>query len=156
MPPDLLEVGELGDLHAVEPHLPAEPPCAQRGRFPVVFHEPYVVVRRVDAEAHEARQIYVLDIEGRGLHDHLELVVVLEPVRVLAVPAVGGPPRRLHVGGIPGFRAEDLEERGRVEGARPHFHVIGLPYHAPPARPEFLQLHDQVLEVHDTLSYGAH
>src|SRR5690606_28041785 len=32
----LLEVGELGDLHPVTPHLPAEPPGPEGGRLPVV------------------------------------------------------------------------------------------------------------------------
>ena len=47
---DLLEVGELGDLHAVQPHLPAETPGAQRRRLPVVLDQADVVDARVDAE----------------------------------------------------------------------------------------------------------
>ena len=42
---------------------------------------------------------------GRRLHDDLVLVVVLQPVRVLAVAAVGRAAARLHVGGAPGLRA---------------------------------------------------
>src|SRR5262245_32752742 len=33
----LLEVGELGDLHAVHPDLPAEPPCSEGRPLPVVL-----------------------------------------------------------------------------------------------------------------------
>ncbi len=40
---DLLEIGELGDFHAVEPDLPAQPPGAQRGVFPVIFNEADIV-----------------------------------------------------------------------------------------------------------------
>ena len=40
----LLEVGELGDLHAVEHHLPADAPGAERGRLPVVLLEAEVVL----------------------------------------------------------------------------------------------------------------
>ncbi len=39
----LLEVGELGDLHAVEHHLPADAPRAERRRLPVVLLEAQVV-----------------------------------------------------------------------------------------------------------------
>jgi hypothetical protein len=34
---DPLEIGELRDFHAVAPAFPAEPPGAQRRRFPVVL-----------------------------------------------------------------------------------------------------------------------
>ena len=36
----LLEVSELGHLHAVEPNLPAETPRAKHGGLPVILHEP--------------------------------------------------------------------------------------------------------------------
>ena len=54
---DLLEVGELRDLHAVEQHLPADAPGAERRRLPVVFLEPDVVLARVDAARLEAVEI---------------------------------------------------------------------------------------------------
>ena len=41
----LLEVGELRDLHAVEQHLPADAPRAERRRLPVVLLEADVVLR---------------------------------------------------------------------------------------------------------------
>ena len=40
---DLLEVGELRDFHAVQPHFPPQAPGAERGRFPVVLDEAHVV-----------------------------------------------------------------------------------------------------------------
>ena len=40
----LLEVGELGHLHAIEPHFPAHTPGAEGGGLPVVFDETDVVV----------------------------------------------------------------------------------------------------------------
>ncbi len=52
--PDLLEVGELGDLHPVEPYFPTQAPGAQGGRFPVVLHEADIVVQGVDAQGLEA------------------------------------------------------------------------------------------------------
>src|SRR5690242_19239730 len=45
----LLEIGELGDLEAVEHHLPPDTPGAERRRLPVVFFEADVVLPRVDA-----------------------------------------------------------------------------------------------------------
>ena len=47
---DLLEVRELRDLHAVEPHFPAQPPCAERRIFPIIFDETHVVFREIEAE----------------------------------------------------------------------------------------------------------
>ena len=47
---DLLEIGELRDLHAVEPDFPAQAPGAERRRFPVVLDEADVVLARIDAE----------------------------------------------------------------------------------------------------------
>ena len=46
----LLEVGELGDFHAVEPDFPAQAPGAERRRFPVVLDEAQVVHQRIDAQ----------------------------------------------------------------------------------------------------------
>src|SRR5690606_5101875 len=46
---DLLEIGELGDFHAVEPDFPPQPPGAHRGVFPIIFDEADVVLLRVDA-----------------------------------------------------------------------------------------------------------
>src|SRR3954466_5457646 len=45
-----LKVGELRDLHAVEPDLPSQAPCAERRRFPVVFHKADVVRACIDPE----------------------------------------------------------------------------------------------------------
>ena len=57
----LLEIGELGDLEAVEQDLPADPPGADRRRFPVVLVEAEVVVLEGDAERAEALDVDVLD-----------------------------------------------------------------------------------------------
>src|SRR5690606_28961025 len=101
---NLLEVGELGDFHAVEPDFPAQTPGAEGRRFPVVFHEADVVHQGVHADAAQRFQVQLLNIGRVRLEHHLELVVVLQAVGVFAVAAVGGPAGRLHVGGVPGFR----------------------------------------------------
>ena len=54
---DLLEIGELADLHAVAPDLPAEPPGAERRAFPVVLDEADVVQVHVDADGFERAEV---------------------------------------------------------------------------------------------------
>src|SRR5581483_11521997 len=71
---------------------------------------------------------------------------MLEPVRVLAVTAVLGPPRRLHIGRAPGLRPERAERGRRVKRPCPHLHVVRLEDHATLVGPEALELQDQVLE----------
>ncbi len=63
----LLEVGELGDLQAIEHDLPADTPGPQRGRFPVVFFKLEVVLAKVNADRGKGFQIDFLHIAGRGL-----------------------------------------------------------------------------------------
>jgi len=87
----LLEVGELGDFHPIEPDLPAQAPGAQCWVFPVVFHKPDVVGLGVDAQSLKRAQVELQDVFGGGLEDHLVLVVVLKTIRVLAVATVFGP-----------------------------------------------------------------
>ena len=66
----------------------------------------------------EALQIEIQEVGRRRLHDHLELIVVLQPVGVLAVTAILGPARGLHVGGVPRLWSERAQGRRRMEGAR--------------------------------------
>src|SRR4029078_409880 len=122
----LLEVGELRYFHAVAPDFPAEPPGAERRALPIIFDEADVVVLGIDADSREAFEIEVLDVWRRRLQHHLELVVMLEPVRVLAIAAIFGPARWLDEGGTPGLGAERAQRRRRVKGPRPHLHVVGL------------------------------
>ena len=112
-------------------HLPADAPRAERRRLPVVFLEADVVLARVDAAGLEAFEVQLLHVVGRRLEDHLELVVLEQPVRVLAEAAVGGPPRRLHVGHVPMRRAEHAQKRLRVHGAGADLDVERLLQRAP-------------------------
>ena len=47
---DLLEIGELADLHAVAPDLPAQTPGTQRRAFPIILDKADVVQGGVDAD----------------------------------------------------------------------------------------------------------
>ena len=142
----LLEVGELGHFHAVDPDLPAQAPGAQRRALPVVFHEAHVVGRHIDADGLKTSQVQVLDVVRRGLDEHLELVVELPAVGVLAVAAVGGTAAALHVAGAPGVGPQRAQRGGRGVRAGAHLVVVGLQHHATGARPVALQVHDDVLE----------
>ena len=91
----------------------------------------------------------LLHFVGRRLEDHLVLVVLEQPVRVLAEPAVVGPPRRLHVGDAPRLRAEHAEQRLGMRGAGADFEVERLLQQAAVRRPERRQLEDEILKRHD-------
>ena len=88
---DLLEVGELRHFHAVAPAFPPQAPRAERRALPIVLDEAHVVQRHVDADRGERIEIELLQVLGRRLQDHLILIIVLQPVGVLAVASVLGP-----------------------------------------------------------------
>ena len=56
---------------------------------------------------------------GDGLQHHLELVVVLQAVGVLAIAAVSRAAAGLHVGGVPGLRPHRSQEGGGMESTGP-------------------------------------
>ncbi len=122
----LLEVGELRDLHAVEHHLPADAPRAQGRCLPVVLLEAQVVDREIDSHRFEALDVELLDVERRRLQDDLELVVLVEPERVVAVAPVRRPARRLDVGDPPGLRPQHPQEGVRVHRPGTDFEIVGL------------------------------
>src|SRR3546814_18051385 len=64
------------------PDFPAEPPGAWRRAFPVVLDEADVVALVVDANGGQRAEIEVEHVVRARLQDHLELVVMLQPVRV--------------------------------------------------------------------------
>ncbi len=88
-------------------------------------------------------EIELLDVGGRRLQDHLELVVVLQAVGVLAIAAVLRAARGLHIGGAPGLRAERAQGGRPMEGAGADLHVIGLQDHAALPGPIGLELQNR-------------
>ncbi|ALD91358.1 hypothetical protein CR3_2148 [Cupriavidus gilardii CR3] len=143
---DLLEVGELGHLHAVEPDLPAQAPGAQRRVFPVVLDEADVVLLQVQAQRLERAQVELEDVLRRGLEHDLVLVVVLQPVRVLAIAAVLRAARRLHIGGAPRLGADRAQEGMHVRGTGANLQIDGLQQRASLPVPVGLQGQDHLLE----------
>ena len=144
----LLEIGELGDLHAIQPHLPPHTPGPEGGGFPVVLDETNVVIGRLNAKGLQGGEVGLLNAIGRWLDQHLVLEVVLGAVGVIAVAAVGGTSAGLRVGHGPGFRTDGPQHRVRTHGARPLFRVIGLQQQAALVSPEAVEGADDVLEVH--------
>jgi len=147
---DLLEVGELRDLHRIAPDLPAEAPGAEGRLLPVVLDEPDVVLAEVDSERGQRAEVLIEDVFGRRLENDLELKVVLEAERVLAVASVHRADHGLDVCRAPLLQArvEDAEKRGRVRRARSELGVVRLHDHGTVLGPVALQRRDQLLVVH--------
>ena len=97
------------------------------------------MLQGIDAELHEAFEVKLLHVLRMGLQDHLELVVVLHPVRVLAVPAVGRAAGRLDIGRGPGLGSENAEKGRRMEGPRADLDIVRLVNDASLRRPVILQ-----------------
>ncbi len=145
-PAHLLEVGELGDFHPVAPDLPAQPPCAERWRFPVILDKADIMRERVDADGAEALEIEFLDVTRRRLQDHLILVIMLQTVGVFAVAPVGRTAAGLHECGVPRLRPQRAQRGCSVESTRPHAHIIGLQNHTALRAPEVMEVQDHVLK----------
>jgi hypothetical protein len=149
--PHLLEIGELGDFHAIEPDLPAQAPGTQGGIFPIVLDEADIVLRRGETQCLEGTQVALENVGGSRFQHHLELVVVLQAVGVVAVAAILGPTRGLHVGGAPGLRPQGTQEGGGVAGAGAHLQIVRLQEHTTLVTPILLQAQDEFLEsLHGT------
>ena len=83
---------------------------------------------RVYADGGEAPQVQVLNIVGAGLQNHLVLMVLEEPVGVVAVPAVGRSARWLHIGDGPWLGPENPQKCMRAHGAGAYFDDVWLLY----------------------------
>src|SRR5574340_470646 len=81
---DLLEIGELRHFHAVQPHLPAQPPRPERRVLPIVLDETDVVLLEIETECFQRTEVQIEDVGRRRFQHHLELVVMLQAVRILA------------------------------------------------------------------------
>jgi hypothetical protein len=146
---DFLEVGELGNLHPIETHLPAQAPGAERGGLPVVLNEPDIVLLRVNPQLGQTLQIQGLNVVGRRFQYNLILIVVLHAIRVFTVPSIRRTPAWLGIGGPPGLWAKGPEKRGRVKGSCAHLKIIGLKNDAALLSPIVMQCEDEILEGHE-------
>ena len=146
MAADLLEIGELADFHTIAPDFPAQAPGAQCRAFPVVLDKADVMHRHIDADRLKAAQIQLLQVRRAGFDQHLILVVMLQPVGVFTIAAIGRAARRLHIGRGPGFGAQRTQRGRRVKGACADFHVIGLHHGTALAGPVALESQNDLLE----------
>ncbi len=142
----LLEIGELRDFEAVQHHLPAHAPCAERWILPVVFFEFQIVFAEVDADGFETAHVLFDHVGGRRLQDHLKLHVFVEAVRVIAVASVGGASAGLHVGGAVRLRSERAQEGFRARGAGADFHIERFLNNAAAAAPILFELENDFLK----------
>ena len=147
----LLEVRELRHFHAVHPDFPAETPGAERRVFPVVLDEADVVDFRVDAERAKAAQIEVDDVRRSRLQHDLELVVLVEAVRIFTIAGVLRTTRGLNVGGTPGFRPQSPQKGRSMGRAGTDFQVDRLQQSTALAVPIFLQAQDYFLKGNHSL-----
>ena len=143
---NLLEIGELAHFHAVAPYFPTQTPGAQCGAFPVILHKAHIMFGTVDADGIKTADIEADEVRGAGLQDHLELVIMLQAVRVFAVTTIGRPPARLHITGVPVIGPKAAKRGGGVEGAGPHFQIERLQDYTPLIAPILLEREDHRLE----------
>ncbi len=146
VPTYLLEIGELRHFHAITPDFPTQTPCAQCRAFPVIFDKTDVVQGHINADGLKGAKIEILQIWRAGFDQNLVLVVMLQPVRVLAIAPIRGAARGLHIGRGPRLRAQAAQCGARMEGACAHFHIVGLQNRAALGRPIGLQSQDDFLK----------
>ena len=142
----LLEVSELRDLQAVEHHLPADAPRAQRRRFPVVFFELDVMLAQINTHRAQRFQIKLLHIFRRRLQDDLQLHVLVQAVGIFPIAPVGRPARRLHIRDFVRLRPQHAQKGFRRHGARADFDIVRLLQDTSALRPKSLQSKDQFLK----------
>ena len=145
---DLLEISELRDFHAVQPHFPTDPPGAERGRLPVILDKADIMLLRHDPQLPQRLQIDFLNIIGRRFHDDLKLVVLIQTVWIIAVTSVIRTAGRFHIRHIPRLRPDSSEKRRRIHRPRPFLYIIRLLQYAAPRRPELLERQNNLLKSH--------
>ena len=85
---------------------------------------------RIDAEFLQGFEIGLLDIVRGRFHNHLELMMLVQTVRVVAVSSVIRAAGRFNVCYVPWFRSDGAKECRRVHRACALFHVIWLSQYA--------------------------
>ena len=104
------------------------------------------MLAKIDPNRLQRLEIKLLHIHRRRLQNQLKLGVLEEPVRILAIPPIRRPPRRLRIAHPVRLGPQHAQKRLRSHRARAHFHVIRLLQHAPALRPEALQAKQQFLK----------
>ena len=105
-----------------------------------------VVDQRINTQCAQRCQVHVLDVVRRRFDDDLELIVVLQPERVVAEATVRGPAAWLHIGRAPGLGPDRTQESRRMKCSGPHRHIVGLQQYAAPVGPVPLECQNKILE----------
>jgi hypothetical protein len=92
-------------------------------------------------------QVDVLNVDGSRLKYHLELHMLVEAIRILAITTVCGAAARLNVGDSIRCGAEYAEECFGVHCAGADFDIVRLLKDAALLHPEMREFEDQVLEI---------
>ncbi len=144
-PPALLKVRKLRNLQPIQHHLPPDAPRAANRPLPVVLFELNVVFFQIDPDRHQRLEIHLLNIYRWRLQDHLQLRMTKQPIRILPIPPIRRPPRRLRISDPHRFRPQHPQKSIWRHRPRPHLNVIRLLQHAPAVRPEPLQRKQKLL-----------
>ncbi len=96
--------------------------------------------------AFEASQILIDHVVGRRLQNHLQLLMLVEPVRIFAIAPVGGTAARLNIRDAIRLRPQHAQERFGTHRARPHLHVVRLLDDRAAVGPIALQFENRILK----------
>ena len=103
-------------------------------------------LRRSMPMAVEAAEVLIDHVGGRRLQDYLKLLVLVQPVGIFAVAAVGGAAAGLHVSHAIGFGAENAEECFGRHGAGADLEIVGFLDDAAAVGPVLFEAEDGLLE----------
>ena len=104
------------------------------------------MLAQVDADRFERLEVQLLHVDRRRLQNQLKLRMPKEPVGILAIAAIGRPPRGLRIAHAIGLGAQHAQKGLRRHGARTHLNVERLLQHAAARRPKALQAEKQFLK----------
>jgi len=100
-------------MHAAGRRCPDRPAASYQTRGGNLGNYPWPLsldVERAPVASLSLLRIRLRRVRRRRLRDDLELMVLLQPVRVVAIPAIGRPARGLDVSGAPGLGSPGLVE----------------------------------------------
>jgi hypothetical protein len=100
------------------------------------------MLAQINSDRVERFKIEILHIIRGRFQDDLQLSVFEQSIRVLAIAAVCGPARGLHIRHPVGIRTEDAKESFRRHGTCANLNVVWLLQHAAVLSPKCLQAKD--------------
>lgn len=114
------------------------------------------MLERVDPDHPQAFEIELLNIGRAWLQDHLILVIMLKPVGVLTITAIGWAAARLNEGGAPWLWPQRAQRGCGVKCTRSHLHIVRLKDEAALRAPEIMESEDHVLKAMGRIAVRSH